>query len=800
MKNMILLLVALSVATFPVVGQIPPNNLGQIVEVATPAGILPVPHVLIGWDSTGMVRQANSTDSFKVFSRLPSQTTLNRITTEQYPLNYYTRFSAPTGSESYEIHFGDSSYYWNGSVLAPDKLPFAVYAVGPRSSFSQDTTVSHRLCIERNYQGYYLFYSDMALPWDSTYCEMGTRSTIPFSTFEASIRYWRTGKASIPYTQTTWTQATDSITPPPGTVIRLVAANVDSARPVIAARQTLVFPNPADTFQLMVYSFEPVTWSLISAPENMTLDASGVIRWPYVGFQYGQSYNVILGATNSLGVTYASFTAVAGYSGAQPLVRLKHNNLDFWTANDGTVAANTPASQAGMLFNSPSADLIYAGGFYVGTRKQGEGTPDTVTVSNVEFSTEFQPGRILNSGNLGTLITEDPMDPALGVYLLPDHAADWPLEAPHDELGNPLKLSLRDSWTVFNDLAAANDSGWYETSPKLGLEIQRQTFMFSAYPWNNAVLVRMRIINKSDRTYDSTYFALWQDPDVGYSASQDIASVDSALSLVMTANAPGVDACPVASGGLLLQGPLCMATSGDTAIVVDVGQNGFTTLRRPQKLTRTANAAIAYRNGQGGPDSEKEDVTRYNFFLGLDPNGVPKSGGPFDIWTGVIPGDQRTIMSSGPFTFTAGDTQTIWYAYVGALGANDSAAVDTLKHYATLMHQQFQGNMNDIVVGIGERTGQQVPGFKLYANYPNPFNPSTTIRYNLPKESRVSLKIYNVLGQEVRTLVNAWKGIGEHTVVWDGRNNWRHAVSSGVYLYRLEVDGKARVRKMMLIR
>ncbi len=157
-------------------------------------------------------------------------------------------------------------------------------------------------------------------------------------------------------------------------------------------------------------------------------------------------------------------------------------------------------------------------------------------------------------------------------------------------------------------------------------------------------------------------------------------------------------------------------------------------------------------------------------------------------------------MSSGPFTFAAGDTQTIWYAYVGALGANDSAAVDTLKHYATLMHQQFQGDMNDIV--IRDSTSSDLPAyhFRLNQNYPNPFNPSTTIRYNLPKESRVSLKIYNVLGQEVRTLVNRREGSGEHFVVWDGRNHLRHAVSSGVYLYRLEVDGKARVRKMMLIR
>ena len=76
--------------------------------------------------------------------------------------------------------------------------------------------------------------------------------------------------------------------------------------------------------------------------------------------------------------------------------------------------------------------------------------------------------------------------------------------------------------------------------------------------------------------------------------------------------------------------------------------------------------------------------------------------------------------------------------------------------------------------------------FALAQNHPNPFNPTTTIRYDLPKDSKVVLKIYNILGQEVRTLVNTTETFGRKSVVWDGKNDLGNPVSSGVYVYRIE--------------
>ncbi len=89
--------------------------------------------------------------------------------------------------------------------------------------------------------------------------------------------------------------------------------------------------------------------------------------------------------------------------------------------------------------------------------------------------------------------------------------------------------------------------------------------------------------------------------------------------------------------------------------------------------------------------------------------------------------------------------------------------------------------------------------FMLYQNFPNPFNPQTRIKYELPQASKVVLKVYNIVGQEICTLVDEVKPAGLFEVVWDSRDNTGHWVASGVYLYRVEVQGFVQTRKMLLL-
>jgi len=88
----------------------------------------------------------------------------------------------------------------------------------------------------------------------------------------------------------------------------------------------------------------------------------------------------------------------------------------------------------------------------------------------------------------------------------------------------------------------------------------------------------------------------------------------------------------------------------------------------------------------------------------------------------------------------------------------------------------------------------------LNGNYPNPFNPSTTIHYSLGEAGNVKISLYNIKGQLVRVLINETKEAGHHTVVWNGDDSRAKKVSSGIYFYRMETKASSYVKKMLLIK
>ncbi len=90
--------------------------------------------------------------------------------------------------------------------------------------------------------------------------------------------------------------------------------------------------------------------------------------------------------------------------------------------------------------------------------------------------------------------------------------------------------------------------------------------------------------------------------------------------------------------------------------------------------------------------------------------------------------------------------------------------------------------------------------FSLHQNFPNPFNPTTSIKYELPKDVNVKIAIYDIMGRQVRSLVNMKQTAGYKTIVWDGRNNNGQLVSSGIYLYQMITDEFQKVKKMTFIK
>lgn len=110
----------------------------------------------------------------------------------------------------------------------------------------------------------------------------------------------------------------------------------------------------------------------------------------------------------------------------------------------------------------------------------------------------------------------------------------------------------------------------------------------------------------------------------------------------------------------------------------------------------------------------------------------------------------------------------------------------------------FEAN---IVTGVAYEVGPTLPTeYALSQNYPNPFNPSTRIQFALPQSENVVLRIYDVLGREVRTLVNERYNAGAYTINWDGRSNLGTSVATGMYIYQLSAGSFSQTKKMMLMK
>ncbi|RPH97138.1 MAG: T9SS C-terminal target domain-containing protein, partial [Calditrichaeota bacterium] len=90
--------------------------------------------------------------------------------------------------------------------------------------------------------------------------------------------------------------------------------------------------------------------------------------------------------------------------------------------------------------------------------------------------------------------------------------------------------------------------------------------------------------------------------------------------------------------------------------------------------------------------------------------------------------------------------------------------------------------------------------FDLLPNYPNPFNPTTTLRFTLAAPAMVNLKIYNLQGQAVRTLIDELRPEGEFSQMWDGRNEAGHALPSAIYVCRMTANGFSETIKLSLIK
>jgi len=156
-------------------------------------------------------------------------------------------------------------------------------------------------------------------------------------------------------------------------------------------------------------------------------------------------------------------------------------------------------------------------------------------------------------------------------------------------------------------------------------------------------------------------------------------------------------------------------------------------------------------------------------------------------------------LASGELTHTAAITYSNPKIITFSYTAPNVSGTDTL--YATVDRGYsgawaFTPNLGFTVQATSGIINNSTPvSFGLEQNFPNPFNPSTQINYNIEKKGLVTLKVYNALGKEVVTLVNENQEPGRYYAIFNAEN-----ISSGMYYYKLESDGKSEMKKMIMIK
>ncbi len=158
--------------------------------------------------------------------------------------------------------------------------------------------------------------------------------------------------------------------------------------------------------------------------------------------------------------------------------------------------------------------------------------------------------------------------------------------------------------------------------------------------------------------------------------------------------------------------------------------------------------------------------------------------------------DPRPVLSGPAYTrvrksYPANDPFFTEVNYIGAFGTEN-----WMQGWTALDQNDIIGDLFSTGIADENLSVSVVQDYQLYQNYPNPFNPATQIDFVVPQSGKITLNIYNVLGQKVATLANGFYSAGQvHRVTWNASN-----MASGVYFYRLESESKIITRKMMLMR
>jgi hypothetical protein len=311
-------------------------------------------------------------------------------------------------------------------------------------------------------------------------------------------------------------------------------------------------------------------------------------------------------------------------------------------------------------------------------------------------------------------------------------------------LKSPGVISDQDGATIFTDSEAVAAS-------RLGIQVKMQSFAYSDPTDSRYVILQYDITNISSAAISNLYAGLFLDWDIGDQNQTEIAENYSLY---------------------------------DTKRSLGYAFSGMPGGRREYLGARALDSAASFRSITNVPNIDLSKAAKWDWLSGGFGATI---AGPADI---------HQVISSGPYSINPGATRRVGFALVAGDSslANIQQSADAAKAKWLVIGK---------IVGVENGPGGIPTTYSLFQNYPNPFNPSTAISYQLSAVSTVSLKIYDVLGRELVTLVDGQRQPGTYTVHWDASS-----YPSGVYLYRLRADdvvsgsnrGFIETRKMLLMK
>lgn len=515
-------------------------------------------------------------------------------------------------------------------------------------------------------------------------------------------------------------------------------------------------------------------------------------------------------------------------------VKFAPNNISTWIWNSGIFNQNLQTNNT-PGFEWPKGSGKYAlftSGLCIGAYYN-----NGLRMANATFNGEYAPGYVWDS--LGYKLFKTNSKFRLysvkynDTYSGSVDYAEWkymvPYGAPYKDVNNNGyfdelidKPGVEDAMqTVFVYLTDANpdnhttSEGFSGGTKPLYAEVALTLWGYDFGPLADIQYIKWKIINKSDTAWKKTYFSVVTDHDIG-DATDDYSGCDTNLQLAYGYNADNNDGNgqgrtygvnPPAAGQTLLRGALIKNYQSIDSLKL-TSSIYFTNTGSPGPVCEqdpSSNPTDSYNYMKGNKRNNaswyipfSNPLTAAKFCYSGDPEtntgwtcrmgriescGVSSSD---SVQTPVPPNNGRFILSSGSdgLTINPGDTQKIVIAQMIVRGSNNFNAVTKLKELADFSRRFYYGYVSEEENLLLQPEVYFPNSYKLHQNFPNPFNPVTTIKYEMKKLWKVKIEVYDARGEIVTTLVNEEKPQGVYEVQFNGSN-----LPSGIYFIKMMSGG-----------